>query len=753
MSVRRRLSAWVAGLGGDKASSRGSGKTIYLHIGHYKTGTSALQAYLGKHTDALRAHGYLYPASARPVDNSTTHGHLPLTIARDHGFETPPWYTEDVPTAEVFDAFRDEIKRAPEPNIIVSSEEFIQLAMLEKAEAVLADLKARLAGFDVKVVFYIREPFSLLKSWFNEVNKGPWGSQNFPTFFAIHHEDFLSQEPIWRRYADVFGEENVIVLTYKKLGSEHIAEFLGAIGCGHVPEGEFGLIHTAQPIQTLELCRLAKDRHHSYEQATVTDFEDVDVLISKVDRISGPYNALASRADEPRMSELTPLAVIEYHHDLQVALAESLDPNPAEGPRMYELALQVEDRDFPLAMAMLRVAHTTDPGNEQIREKLEACKATLAEEAEEEEKCRKEEQAAEPEPQDARNDDPDQKATPGKRRQWSARKNSELVLHIGSHKTGSTSVQLACQEGLADSGPDAVHYFDIRPGSQRITALGGAGENFRCWIDLDAADQVFRPDAAPEEVTRFITSEEELFWIHEPDSVQDFAAMLRERFGTIRVICYLRRQDRLAFAHRKQVLERCPAALFYGVSATPLPEYQPHFQRYFDYAAKLEDIWCAAFGKENLTVIPFEKTKLHEGDIVTDMMQRTGIRMKTDKRYEENMSLSGNKTFLGLALLARGFEPEVVVRAVANLPARGTFDPTRDEARAFLAHFEEANARLARDWVFEGAPFVFDDDFSAYPEKMRDFSMEEIAEMIDRAVWSVGEEVSEKRRADTPAAR
>jgi hypothetical protein len=314
---------------------------------------------------------------------------------------------------------------------------------------------------------------------------------------------------------------------------------------------------------------------------------------------------------------------------------------------------------------------------------------------------------------------------------------ASLIIHIGSHKTGTTAVQRACFRHLNE----ATSYINIRPTGTRIIKSSGQLENFRAWIDLDAVDQLFRPN---QEEMRFITSDEEFFWIYEPDSVERFAALLRQRYDSITVLCYLRRQDRLAVSHRKQVSEgNTPAARFYGVMATPLPEYAMHLDRYFDYNEKLSEIWAKAFGRQNITVVPYDRKTLVGGDIVEDFAHRCGLQFNLTEPIRVNSSLDGNRTFLGLKLselkIARPRRKKIIDR----LPGSGTFVPARAEAQAFLAHFAEANERLARNWQFEGAPFRFDRDFTFYPESRSLWSTESV-EQILQAVLLGGAGQNEK---------
>lgn len=361
----------------DVRQNRSGTKTLYLHIGHYKTGTSAIQDYLSRNTAALREHGYLYPTSARPKRNNTNHGHLSLSVARDHGFMPPPWYGEEISADAAYAAFREEVNRASEDNIIVSSEEFVQLALQAEPEKALGDLKERLAGFDVKIVLYIREPFSLLKSWYNQVNKGPVGTRNFTTFFMNLKPQFLAQEAIWRAYLHAFGEENLKVISYKKAGADHIREFLCAINCDHKPAGVVNPVNEAQPIATLELSRLARDRKFSYDEATITSFENVEKFINKVKRVSSQYNEVTARSDENRPSRLTPVSVVDYYGELLTALGKVVPLNQLEADRMRDLALRAENKDLHLAAALMRVAQIIRPNGDLINRRLEKYRLDL----------------------------------------------------------------------------------------------------------------------------------------------------------------------------------------------------------------------------------------------------------------------------------------------------------------------------------------------------------------------------------------
>lgn len=357
----------------------GASKEIFLHIGHYKTGSSAIQDYLSRNADALKQHGYLYPASARPRNNPTNHGRLSLSLASDHGFVPPPWYRERPATDTAWAELDRELDAAPEGRVILSSEEFIQLGLRQDADAAVADLKARLAGHRVTVILYIREPMSLLKSWFNEVNKGPAPTRTFPVFFMNTHEAFLAQRPVWTVFARHFGRANLRVLTYKSVGSAHVVEFLDAVGCPLRPEQDLALVNRAQSLDALERRRLDKVAADRLEEFTVTRIAALDRLIRRAQRIADDYNEIAARSDHPLPSRIGAAAIMAHYADLLRPLQGSGRLNQREAENLRDMALRAEVVDLPLARALMEGARIIRPEGPLILKKLSDYRTALGE--------------------------------------------------------------------------------------------------------------------------------------------------------------------------------------------------------------------------------------------------------------------------------------------------------------------------------------------------------------------------------------
>lgn len=287
----------------------------------------------------------------------------------------------------------------------------------------------------------------------------------------------------------------------------------------------------------------------------------------------------------------------------------------------------------------------------------------------------------------------------------------ELFLHIGSHKTGTTSIQRTFSRLSEQNETIGLNYLTLGRTGTKVIRTKGELQNFQASVALRAAERVFRPKGQG----KFVASEEGFFWISEPESVHQLARLLYERFSRVTILCYLRRQDHVAVSHRKQVADGMPAARFYGLHASPLPKYQPHFHRYFDYATKLSNVWASAFGKSNVQLISYDEISRMQGDVVQDFAYRIGAPSNISNSTRSNTSYKGSKTFVGLKLMAMGLPAKQCRKIVRRTPGWGKYLPSQSQAREFLSHFSEANLRLAQEWTYEGRPFSFDDSFDMYP--------------------------------------
>lgn len=355
-------------------------KELYIHIGHYKTGTSAIQKYCSDHAEDLAKHGVFYPPTSRPSNNPTNHGDLSLMLAAKHGFTPPLWYgAEKKDIEEVYRAFFKSAQSAKQGKILVSSEEFLQLALRDNSEIAIEELRARVSAFDVKILFYVREPMALLKSWYNEVNKGSHGTRNFIVFFRMLNINFLAQYFVYQKFADVFGADKIMVHTYKDTGSAHIQSFFQGIGCDLVPSEKGNkTINKAQDLSVLELARLAKRRDHDLEEATLSEFKSLKGLGRKIDTINEAFAQVSSVADVAHESQLSLYNIFSHLKDLIEPLIPHKCINPKEAEVLRDAALEAEKFDLELAKLLMGMAKMIRPNGPYILRKLEEYEERLS---------------------------------------------------------------------------------------------------------------------------------------------------------------------------------------------------------------------------------------------------------------------------------------------------------------------------------------------------------------------------------------
>ncbi|MEP5568766.1 MAG: hypothetical protein ABJN62_13080 [Halioglobus sp.] len=208
-------------------------KTIYLHVGNLKTGTSAIQKFCSDNRSELLDHGYDYLFCARPKNNNTNHGKLPISLIQKYGGHVPLWYGED----DSFESVKQHVVKAIESsscdNIIISSEEFYRIAGYKAGvvESARKDLQDLFGNYQLKVIMYVREPLEFSKSWYNEVNKANVPRKRFIDFFYFLNDSYLLPHrnvDFWRQS---FGNECLTIEPYQLSGIEHIARFTSLIGC------------------------------------------------------------------------------------------------------------------------------------------------------------------------------------------------------------------------------------------------------------------------------------------------------------------------------------------------------------------------------------------------------------------------------------------------------------------------------------------------------------------------------------------
>jgi hypothetical protein len=216
-------------------------KTLYLHIGTEKTGSTALQSVSGLNRAILRTHGILYPKT--PGDRN----HTKLTIfAADKPNALDlrrlarlfPDAAYDEFMAQFPETLRSEIATEQCPQVFLSNEHLSSrlkgVAEIRRLAAIIQPLAE-----SVKIVVYLRrQPELFLSTYSTSIKAGrtralePPKKDQHPRY---NYEKLLS---LW---ADVFGEENVIVRIYDRntlVGHDVVKDFFSIMNYEPGPDIE-----------------------------------------------------------------------------------------------------------------------------------------------------------------------------------------------------------------------------------------------------------------------------------------------------------------------------------------------------------------------------------------------------------------------------------------------------------------------------------------------------------------------------------
>lgn len=189
-------------------------KTLYLHIGHFKTGTTALQVLLYENRSVLARYGIDYLEHGCNLAKHSDYAFPILKAAQVdtlmHGYKcrTEP--------GKLWSGLFQAVRSSPHHTCLVSSEEFIRIGAYPAAIEQLRKL-AELAGedIDIRVIAYLRPPDSHLRSWYNQLVKmkvpvPAFNEAVIRVIEPIHYDYGLALRP----WIDIFGKQAVTVRVY-----------------------------------------------------------------------------------------------------------------------------------------------------------------------------------------------------------------------------------------------------------------------------------------------------------------------------------------------------------------------------------------------------------------------------------------------------------------------------------------------------------------------------------------------------------
>jgi len=216
-------------------------KTLYLHIGIEKTGSTALQAVSGLNRATLRQHGIFYPKT--PGERN----HTKLTIfAADAANALDlrrlarlfPDNAYEEFKANFAEALRAEIAADACPQIYLSNEHLSsRLKSVEEIRRLAAIIRP--LAESVKIVVYLRRQAELfLSTYSTSIKAGRTKALEAPK--KDQHPRY-NYEHLLVRWAEVFGDANLIVRIYDRdtlVGHDVVKDFFSIMGYEPGPDIE-----------------------------------------------------------------------------------------------------------------------------------------------------------------------------------------------------------------------------------------------------------------------------------------------------------------------------------------------------------------------------------------------------------------------------------------------------------------------------------------------------------------------------------
>ena len=307
----------------------------------------------------------------------------------------------------------------------------------------------------------------------------------------------------------------------------------------------------------------------------------------------------------------------------------------------------------------------------------------------------------------------------------------KLVLHIGTPKTGSTSLQTSCARNadwLASRGviypdmlsPDAnhitlfyatshfIHPFARDYGLKSEAEVG----QFRARLTAHIARQ--RKAGAG---TMLMSSENLSGNYRSPIGVQNLADMVAPLFDDIRIVVYLRRQDDAILSMYAEFMRR-------GFSELNFPEFLDTalgpmtMLPYLDYSHLLSQ-WVAAFGRAAIEVRLFERARAAKGGLIADFLAMAlGPGSALDGfAHVPELNISPSAPALEFLRRLHPYVPnrkngvqnpvrERLRRRIDQLPADPRPQMSAAQSDRILSHFAEANRWLGKNF-FSGEQDLF----------------------------------------------
>lgn len=213
---------------------------LTLHVGHFKTGSSAIQAHFDANRKAYRAGGLLYPVAGGPTPKKPNHSGIAFQMLMDAGQPVTRWYqqTKSFRRYRAGKARPERVKLTTElekkqPNsVFLSSEEFMRFGGGRGVpSSVTKEFVESLSPSRLGVICYLRRPDRYLDSWYNQLIKLGTSprrlSEDLDRYINTVHVQYFDAVSYW---TNLLGADHLSLLRYDDVGRSLIETTVAEIG-------------------------------------------------------------------------------------------------------------------------------------------------------------------------------------------------------------------------------------------------------------------------------------------------------------------------------------------------------------------------------------------------------------------------------------------------------------------------------------------------------------------------------------------
>jgi len=224
-----------------------------------------------------------------------------------------------------------------------------------------------------------------------------------------------------------------------------------------------------------------------------------------------------------------------------------------------------------------------------------------------------------------------------------------IYLHIGTHKTGSTSIQTFLQKEsklLNEKGFDFYQGFHNKKNHIELflsTMREGRDSFAKEKFDIENAENYFcktknfvHQCINQSKYDKIIFSTEGLSLLRFTDELTKLKELLKSEENKITIILYLRKESDFLDSYKKQIKKRTrsfsdnPSSVYYVKDDTWLTDYSTLKKSYSD-----------AFDEENLVIIDYDKETITNNNVLPSFLLALGIQDYPDHvigKYFKNVT-------------------------------------------------------------------------------------------------------------------